>query len=305
MNSETIYIAGPMRGRDGFNFPAFFAAEAWLKHQYPDAVICNPAREDIERRHLVGMTPLDAGRHLQADDNFTEADLRDALAVDMEFIAKWATLLVLLPGWEDSAGARAEKALADAIGIRVRPWGDTDLAIVNCRFPPDQPVIERRHPEEMVGVTAFLKDVAPDMLQRTMDRIDRAALGSASAGQILTGDEVRLTSETGGEKGTKLAAFDQISPEVLTLVAEHFGKGARKYAAHNFRRGYPWSLSYSALMRHLTAFWAGEEYDEETGSLHIVAVIWHAMALTEFFLHQKAYDDRFKWEEEPNDGDTT
>lgn len=127
--------------------------------------------------------------------------------------------------------------------------------------------------------------------------------------RLLRGEEVRTTSETGGQKGTKLAAFDQISPEIEMLVAEHFGKGAAKYSAHNFRKGYPWSKSYSALRRHLAAFWAGEEYDDHkddcpadcvdhTGSLHIVAVIWHAMVLTEFYLHRKEYDDRYGYSPE-------
>lgn len=131
--------------------------------------------------------------------------------------------------------------------------------------------------------------------------------------------EVRFTSETGGQKGDKPEQFDQISPEVEMLVAEHFGKGAAKYDRHNFRKGYPWRLCYNALRRHLAAFWAGEEYDvcpadhhgckgdhtpdehgetceNHTGSLHIVAVIWHAMVLTEFYLHHKEFDDRYRYE---------
>lgn len=117
---------------------------------------------------------------------------------------------------------------------------------------------------------------------------------------------MRQTSATGGHKGAKLAAFSQVSPEVEVLVAEHFGRGAAKYSAHNFRKGYAWSLSYDALRRHLAAFWAGEEFDacepdcpaectDHTGTLHIVAVIWHAQVLTEFFLHHPDYDDRFTY----------
>ena len=134
-------------------------------------------------------------------------------------------------------------------------------------------------------------------------------------------DEVRATSATGGQKGVKLAAFDQISPQIEWELAEHFGMGARKYAAHNFRRGYPWSQSYSAMRRHLADFWAGKEWDEcpegcpdwegehrpngkrvcrnHTGSRHIVAALWHANTLAEFSHYDKfkEYDDRYVYDQ--------
>ena len=53
-------------------------------------------------------------------------------------------------------------------------------------------------------------------------------------------DEVRSVSTTGGEKGTKLARYDLLPVGPLRQVAEHYGKGASKYADHNWRRGYEW-----------------------------------------------------------------
>lgn len=280
--SKHIYIAGPMRNHPAFNFPAFFEAEEKVKAEHPGAAIFNPARADVVRKNLHRMlqddpTGFTAGEYLQANGTFTENDLREALAQDLAFITLSCNLLYLLPGWDTSAGARAEEATAKALGIEVCYPAETEVT-----FPK-------------VGQREFV-----------------------------AGGEQRVVSATGGAKGTKLAAFDQISPEVEWLVAEHFGKGARKYEAHNFRRGYPWSLSYSALRRHLSEFWAGHLYDvcpadghgcqiehpntgedtreatpngwtcyNHTGSLHIVAVIWHAMVLTEFLLHHKEYDDRY------------
>lgn len=98
-----------------------------------------------------------------------------------------------------------------------------------------------------------------------------------------------MVSNTGGEKGQKDARFDLISPEVEEALATHFGVGAKKYEERNWERGYDWSLSYAALRRHLRAFWAGEDFDEETGTLHIVAVMWHAHALAHFQLHEDEY----------------
>lgn len=94
--------------------------------------------------------------------------------------------------------------------------------------------------------------------------------------------------KTGGEKGSKLARFDLIPAGPLTDLAEHYGRGAKKYADRNWERGYEWSLSFAALMRHAWAWWNGEDIDPETGSSHLTAVAWHAFALREF---ERRYPD--------------
>jgi hypothetical protein len=107
--------------------------------------------------------------------------------------------------------------------------------------------------------------------------------------------EVRVVNEkTGGEKGSKLARFDLVPVEPLILLAEHFGRGARKYADRNWEKGYDWSLSFAAMMRHAWAFWSGEDIDPETGSPHIIAVAWHAFALAEFMRRHPELDNRPK-----------
>lgn len=114
------------------------------------------------------------------------------------------------------------------------------------------------------------------------------------AGDSGSKSEVRVTSATGGEKGSKLARFDLIPPHQLWRLAEHYGIGAAKYADDNYRRGYDWKLSIAALERHLSLFKQGEDIDEETGSLHIIAVAWHAFTLAEFFDTHPEYDTRLK-----------
>lgn len=104
--------------------------------------------------------------------------------------------------------------------------------------------------------------------------------------------EVRTVSSTGGEKGVKLARFDLLPAGPLSTVAEHYGKGASKYEARNWERGYEWSKSFGALMRHAWAFWGGEDIDVETGSPHMAAVVFHALALLEFAGTHPEFDDR-------------
>jgi len=106
-------------------------------------------------------------------------------------------------------------------------------------------------------------------------------------------DEPRIVvnERTGGMKETKLERFDLIPPDVLALLARHYGRGAEKYAPNQWRKGYDWSLSYAALQRHLNAYWGGEE-DTETGSLHLIAAAWHCFTLTWFSGHHPELDDR-------------
>lgn len=92
--------------------------------------------------------------------------------------------------------------------------------------------------------------------------------------------EVRVVDPTtGGEKGRKLARFSLIPRDFLWALAEHYGRGARKYDDRNWERGYQWSLSLDALDRHLAQWLMGEDDDPETGSSHLVAVAWHVIAL--------------------------
>lgn len=107
-------------------------------------------------------------------------------------------------------------------------------------------------------------------------------------------NEIRLTSGTGGQKGIKPERFDLIPVGPLMTLAELYGKGAEKYDENNWRKGYSWSLSYQALMRHAVQFWAGEDNDKETGLPHMASVAFHAFALTEFMKTHPEYDDRYK-----------
>lgn len=108
-------------------------------------------------------------------------------------------------------------------------------------------------------------------------------------------DEVRMVDpKTGAEKGGKLERHDLIPAASLRRLATHYGVGAQKYAENNWRKGYAWSWSFAAMMRHAWAFWNGEDIDEETGTRHIVSAMWHCLVLDTFMDEQKDRDDRFK-----------
>lgn len=130
---------------------------------------------------------------------------------------------------------------------------------------------------------------------------------------------MRSTSSTGGQKGVKLARFDLIPARPLELLAEHYGKGAKKYAEHQWRNGFEWSKAIAALHRHMNSFEQGIDYDvcsndpegcmlvfegrewdgdedtcwNHTGSHHMQAVMWMSFCLMEFIEYHPNHDDRF------------
>ena len=99
---------------------------------------------------------------------------------------------------------------------------------------------------------------------------------------------------TGGRKDTKPERFDLIPVWPLSEIARVYGWGACKYDDNNWRRGYKWSLSFAALLRHIFAFWSGENLDQESGLSHMAHAAWHCLALAEFSHAKLGTDDRWK-----------
>jgi nucleoside 2-deoxyribosyltransferase len=95
---DKCYLAGPMRGYEKYNFPAFEEATEELRNRGFQVV--SPHEMDIE----IGFNP--------ATDGWDNDDLVAAVIRDVRAITTVDTL-VLLPDWEKSKGARAEKAVAE------------------------------------------------------------------------------------------------------------------------------------------------------------------------------------------------
>jgi len=92
--------------------------------------------------------------------------------------------------------------------------------------------------------------------------------------------------------------LDLISAIALEDLAGVYTYGMEKYAAHNWRKGFPWSRIFAALMRHAWAFWRGEDIDPESGLPHMAHAAWQCFALLEFMRTHPELDDRWKEEKE-------
>lgn len=138
--------------------------------------------------------------------------------------------------------------------------------------------------------------VTQNMNEYTQRQLDEFWLEAELEGQreVNLGGEVRTTSETGGEKGVKPEEMDLLPWGTLSRVSRVYSFGTKKYASHNWRKGYEWSKSISALARHFTAFVEGEDYDGETGEPHLSSVVFHALSLLTWMEEHPELDNRYK-----------
>lgn len=108
MARRKIYLAGCMRGRPQLNAPEFRKYAQILR----------------DRGYHV-FNPVEATEDIYGDGIFeNEAELavvdeRLMFSIDLEWLCNDAEMIALIPGWRDSRGATAERAVAIALGLAV------------------------------------------------------------------------------------------------------------------------------------------------------------------------------------------
>jgi len=102
-----IYLAGPMRGLPGLNFPAFAAA-----------------RVDLRARGMAVHCPAEVDERAGFDPWRDEPrPLAEYMREDLAVVAQSAGVVVL-PGWRESAGATREVQVAQWCGLPVLAYPD-------------------------------------------------------------------------------------------------------------------------------------------------------------------------------------
>ena len=84
-----------------------------------------------------------------------------------------------------------------------------------------------------------------------------------------------------------------IPTSALIEEAHVLAFGARKYGTHNWRQGITWSKLISAILRHMAAFNAGENFDQESGLHHLAHVRVSCAFLLEYMSSHPELDDRY------------
>jgi hypothetical protein len=84
-----------------------------------------------------------------------------------------------------------------------------------------------------------------------------------------------------------------VPPSAVSALAEAMADGARKYGPYNWRES-PISVSpyIAAAMRHLHAFWDGEDNARDSGVSHLAHAMATLAVLTDAFSVGVAIDDR-------------
>jgi hypothetical protein len=125
-----LYISGPMAERPGHNREAFAAVRAALLAA--GHIVFNPAaKAECHDRWHSHDSPAEWARRTDSlrARGLSQFERRGWLRDDI-----WALSLcdgiVMLDDWEDSTGARAEHAWAEAVGMRVHHWASADDRIV-------------------------------------------------------------------------------------------------------------------------------------------------------------------------------
>ena len=88
---------------------------------------------------------------------------------------------------------------------------------------------------------------------------------------------------------------DLLPIDPMMQIATVFGFGAKKYFANSYRQGETvvWSRTYGSIMRHMMAFWSGEDKDPESGLPHLAHAGTQLFILMEHAAHNQNKDDRF------------
>jgi hypothetical protein len=112
-----FYLAGPMRGYPFSNFPAFLLATSVLRARGFE--ILSPAEKDLE----AGFDPTKSA----ADQQF---DIGAAFRWDFRILVDCRGI-ILLPGWERSTGATAERLVAQLSELEIY-FLDRDFKLIEA-----------------------------------------------------------------------------------------------------------------------------------------------------------------------------
>ena len=100
--------------------------------------------------------------------------------------------------------------------------------------------------------------------------------------------ECRKSADSAGK-----ARLDLVPTAAIEQIAQVLTFGAGKYGDNNWCRGARWGRYYSALLRHVFAWWRGENLDPETGLSHLAHAGCCLLFLMEYQRNNWGSDDRF------------
>lgn len=93
--------------------------------------------------------------------------------------------------------------------------------------------------------------------------------------------------------GIAKAPLATVPAPVLLELGVAMAEGAMKYGRHNYRAiGVRASVYYDAVLRHMTAWWEGENVDPDSGINHITKTIAGLVVIRDAMMRGNWVDDR-------------
>lgn len=259
-----LYIAGPMHGRELYNFPTFDSARNWLLDD--GYKVTSPA--DLDRR--AGYDPAYDGMDLP------EGFMAQTMRRDIYALLK-VDGVALLPGWEKSKGTAIELTVARALGLDVWELGHDPLRETERGgiywtelLPLDELEQERRQyraqnpmPPRMASGGIVPKGVTYQLTVDDTPLLRR--LGHESIPPLWPTDETNPKDRYGDAK----PPLHLVPAPLAIFVSKVMQLGAKKYGAFNWRKKKVKASVYvGAAQRHLAAYFDGEDVDPESGQPH-------------------------------------
>jgi hypothetical protein len=96
--------------------------------------------------------------------------------------------------------------------------------------------------------------------------------------------------------------YDLLAPEGLAGLVSVITFGATKYTDRNWEKGMAWGRLFGATMRHLWAWWKGQETDPESGLSHLHHAACCIHFLQTYDARSIGTDDRPKKNPQPKPG---
>lgn len=245
---DEVYIGGPMRGRPMFGFDVFDAVAAHCRNVKRWRT-WNPADHDRETWPEIETWPGFAAGDV---DQCPAFDLAEAMRWDLVKVAQ-SEHLVLLPGWEESSGARHERYVAEVTGSAIwlasrsvipGEWYlDPDPVQIRVTSPTrgvDSHPVYSRHEGGVVYYTtpeAWPNTVSSEPIYSPDEAL--AAQWVKQHGQFITKDSGQRTEFASGmvrDTDDGKPRYDLIPILPLRRLAELYARGATKYQARNWEQ---------------------------------------------------------------------
>ena len=105
---------------------------------------------------------------------------------------------------------------------------------------------------------------------------------------------IKDTTGAAGRADKGKLRYDLIPPHVIEQLAAVLTGGAVKYGPNNWRAdgGMAWTRCYASMMRHIQAWYQGEDTDPESGLSHLAHAMCNITFLMEYERTNTERDDR-------------